>query len=134
MFYVYLNFLSLQVLVPIANGTEEMEAIIIIDILRRAKVNVVVASVEDSLEILASRKVKLEADVLLDEAAKLSYDLIVLPVSCFIFPVLGIGIYWHYHLPKLLHNCIVAGWAWWCPSICEVRKAGEYAKEAEGIK
>lgn len=68
-----------QVLVPIANGTEEMEAIIIIDILRRAKVNVVVASVEDSLEILASRKVKLEADMLLDEAAKLSYDLIVLP-------------------------------------------------------
>ncbi|CAK7327687.1 unnamed protein product [Dovyalis caffra] len=67
-----------QVLVPIANGTEEMEAIMIIDILRRAQVNVVVASV-DSLEILASRKVKLEADMLLDEAAKLSYDLIVLP-------------------------------------------------------
>ncbi|KAB5534574.1 hypothetical protein DKX38_017660 [Salix brachista] len=68
-----------RVLVPVANGTEEMEAIIIIDILRRAKVNVVVASVEDNLEILASRKVKLEADMLLDEAAKLSYDLIVLP-------------------------------------------------------
>ncbi|WCJ32250.1 Class I glutamine amidotransferase-like superfamily protein [Euphorbia peplus] len=68
-----------QVLVPIANGTEEMEAIMIIDILRRAKVNVVVASVEDKLEILASRNVKLEADVLLDEASKLSYDLIVLP-------------------------------------------------------
>ncbi|KAF2287331.1 hypothetical protein GH714_039651 [Hevea brasiliensis] len=68
-----------QILVPIANGTEEMEAIMIIDILRRAKANVVVASVEDKLEILASRKVKLEADMLLDEAAKLSYDLIVLP-------------------------------------------------------
>lgn len=53
----------------------------IIDILRRANADVVVASVEDELEILASRKVKLEADVLLDEAAKLSYDLIVLPVS-----------------------------------------------------
>lgn len=57
-----------------------MEAVIIIDILRRAKANVVVASVEDRLEIAASRKVKLEADVLLVEAAKLSYDLIVLPV------------------------------------------------------
>ena len=53
----------------------------IIDILRRAKANVVVASVEDKLEILASRNVKLVADVLLDEAANLSYDLIVLPVS-----------------------------------------------------
>ena len=58
-----------------------MEAVIIIDILRRAKANVVVASVDNKLEILASRKVKLVADVLLDEAAKFSYDLIVLPVS-----------------------------------------------------
>ncbi|XP_057723202.1 protein DJ-1 homolog B-like isoform X2 [Arachis stenosperma] len=68
-----------KVLVPIANGSEEMEAVIIIDILRRAKANVVVASLEDKLEIVASRNVKLEADMLLDEAAKLSYDLIVLP-------------------------------------------------------
>ncbi|XP_027341358.1 protein DJ-1 homolog B isoform X1 [Abrus precatorius] len=68
-----------KVLVPIANGTEEMEAVIIIDILRRAKAKVVVAAVEDKLEIVASRKVKLAADILLDEAAKLSYDLIVLP-------------------------------------------------------
>ncbi|XVE63401.1 hypothetical protein DITRI_Ditri07aG0017600 [Diplodiscus trichospermus] len=68
-----------QILVPIADGSEEMEAVMIIDILRRAKANVVVASVGDNLEILASRKVKLVADMLLDEAAKLSYDLIVLP-------------------------------------------------------
>lgn len=70
-----------QILVPVANGTEEMEAVIIIDVLRRAKANVVVASVENKLEIVASRKVKLVADVLLDEAIKRSYDLIVLPVS-----------------------------------------------------
>ncbi|KAG7031064.1 Protein DJ-1-like B [Cucurbita argyrosperma subsp. argyrosperma] len=68
-----------RILVPVANGTEEMEAVMIIDILRRAKGKVVVASVEDKLEILASRKVKLEADLLLDEAAEQSYDLIVLP-------------------------------------------------------
>lgn len=58
-----------------------MEAICIIDILRRAKADVVVASVEDKSEILASRKVKLVADVLLDQASGQSYDLIVLPVS-----------------------------------------------------
>ncbi|KAI5662419.1 hypothetical protein M9H77_21742 [Catharanthus roseus] len=68
-----------QILVPIANGSEEMEAVFIIDILRRAKANVVVASVEEKLEILASRKVKLVADVLLDQASGHSYDLIVLP-------------------------------------------------------
>ncbi|MBA0606452.1 hypothetical protein Godav_018907 [Gossypium davidsonii] len=56
-----------------------MEAVMIIDILRRAKANIVVASVGDNLEILASRKVKLVADLLLDEAAKLTYDLVVLP-------------------------------------------------------
>ncbi|KAK6132494.1 hypothetical protein DH2020_033794 [Rehmannia glutinosa] len=68
-----------NILVPIANGTEEMEAVIIIDVLRRAKAEVVVASVEDKLEILASRNVKLVADVLLDEVINRSYDLIVLP-------------------------------------------------------
>ncbi|KAF6136811.1 hypothetical protein GIB67_030096 [Kingdonia uniflora] len=78
-----------QILVPIANGTEEMEATMIIDILRRAKANVVVVSVEDKLEVATSREaklvrelrrgVKLVADMLLIEAAKLSYDLIVLP-------------------------------------------------------
>lgn len=58
-----------------------MEAVTIIDVLRRANTKVVVASVTDKLEILATRKVKLVADILLNEAATASYDLIVLPVS-----------------------------------------------------
>ena len=53
----------------------------IIDILRRAKANVVVASLEDKLEVVASRKVKVVADVLLDDALKKQFDLILLPVS-----------------------------------------------------
>nr|CAD1842312.1 unnamed protein product [Ananas comosus var. bracteatus] len=68
-----------NILVPIANGSEEMEAVMIIDILRRAKANVTVASVEDKLEIVASRKVKIVADTLLHDASKQQYDLIVLP-------------------------------------------------------
>ncbi|XP_039126529.1 LOW QUALITY PROTEIN: protein DJ-1 homolog B-like [Dioscorea cayenensis subsp. rotundata] len=68
-----------RILVPIANGTEEMEAVMIIDILRRANADVIVASIEDKLEIIASRKVKLVADMLLDEALKIEFDLIVLP-------------------------------------------------------
>jgi protein deglycase len=74
-------WLPTQILVPIANGTEEMEATMIIDVLRRAKANVVVASLDDKLEIVASRKVKMVADVLLDEAIKQQYDLILLPKS-----------------------------------------------------
>ncbi|GKB41234.1 retrotransposon protein, putative, ty1-copia subclass [Tanacetum coccineum] len=70
-----------KILVPITDGLEEMEAVMIIDVLRRAKAEVVVASVGNKLEIVASRKVKLVADMLLDEAAKFSYDLIVLPMT-----------------------------------------------------
>lgn len=73
----------MQILVPIANGSEEMESLMIIDILRRAGANVTIASVEDKLEIVASRKVTLLADLQIDEAAKMQYDLIILPVSCF---------------------------------------------------
>ncbi|KAG9446782.1 hypothetical protein H6P81_012910 [Aristolochia fimbriata] len=68
-----------KILVPVANGSEEMEAIMIIDILRRASADVVVASIEDSLEIVASRKVKLVADVLLNDSANVAFDVIVLP-------------------------------------------------------
>ena len=53
----------------------------IIDILRRAKANIVVASLEDKLEVVTSRKVKMVADVLLDDALKKQFDLILLPVS-----------------------------------------------------
>ena len=86
----------------------------IIDILRRAKGKVVVASVEDKLEILASRKVKLEADLLLDEAAEKSYDLIVLPVS------LNFWIVCINDSVELILSCMLAGRAWWRGSICKI--------------
>lgn len=72
---------SSQIFVALADGVEEMEAVMIIDILRRAKANVVAVSIEDKLEVLASRKTKLVADMLFEDAAKLQFDLILLPVS-----------------------------------------------------
>jgi len=68
-----------QVLVPIANGSEEMEAVIIVDILRRAGAKVVVASVESETAIIASRKVKLVADTLISDVLDTTFDLIILP-------------------------------------------------------
>jgi 4-methyl-5(b-hydroxyethyl)-thiazole monophosphate biosynthesis len=68
-----------KIIVPIAEGTEEMEAIIIIDILRRAEFNVVCAAVGNSKTITASRKVILTADTLWDQINPADFDAIVLP-------------------------------------------------------
>jgi protein deglycase len=67
-----------KVLVPIADGSEELEAISIIDILRRARLSVTVASV-DALQVTASRGTRLVADKLIGDCLAFSYDLIALP-------------------------------------------------------
>ncbi|CAD6265198.1 unnamed protein product [Miscanthus lutarioriparius] len=68
-----------EVLIPIANGSEEMEIIILVDILRRAKINVVLASVEKSPTILGSQRIKIVADKSIMSASDSIYDLIILP-------------------------------------------------------
>lgn len=67
-----------KALVPLADGCEEMEAVIIIDILRRAGWEVCVAALKPGT-VTASRGVKLVADTLWDKVDPLSFDLIVLP-------------------------------------------------------
>ncbi|XP_026656841.1 protein DJ-1 homolog C isoform X2 [Phoenix dactylifera] len=68
-----------RVLVPIANGSEEMEVVILVDILRRAKMDVVVASIEKSMPIVGSQSTKIVADKTLADASESTYDLIILP-------------------------------------------------------
>lgn len=70
-----------QVLVPIANGTEPMEAVITIDVLRRAGADVTVASAEKDLRVEACWGIKIVADALVSDCAGSSFDLISLPVS-----------------------------------------------------
>lgn len=67
------------VLVPIADGTEEIEAVCIIDTLRRAGLEVTVASVMESLQIKAARGVNIVADKLIGECLSEKYDAIALP-------------------------------------------------------
>ena len=67
-----------KVLVPVADGSEEVEAVTIIDILRRAGADVTVASV-DVLQITTSRNVRIIADCLIGECINEEYDLVALP-------------------------------------------------------
>ena len=50
-----------------AEGTEECEALLVVDLLRRAKVEVTVASASGSREIVSSHKVHITADALAEE-------------------------------------------------------------------
>ena len=68
-----------SVLVPIADGTEEMEAITIIDCLRRAGIDVTVASVMDTQQITAANGTRIVADCLIEDCASNSFDMITLP-------------------------------------------------------
>ncbi|GJQ10683.1 hypothetical protein GpartN1_g2474.t1 [Galdieria partita] len=67
------------VLLPVANGTEEIEAVTIADTLVRAGAQVTVASVEDELQITASRGVKIVADKFISDCSSEQYDLIAIP-------------------------------------------------------
>lgn len=67
-----------SVLVPLAQGCEELEAVTVVDLLRRAGVHVVTAGL-DNAPVRASRGVVLLADMTLDEALKQEYDMLVLP-------------------------------------------------------
>ena len=67
-----------SVLVPLAQGCEELEAVTIIDLLRRAGIEVVTAGL-DAQPVRGSRGTVLIADVTLDEVLDRDFDMIVLP-------------------------------------------------------
>jgi 4-methyl-5(b-hydroxyethyl)-thiazole monophosphate biosynthesis len=67
-----------RTLVPLAQGCEELEAITVIDLLRRAGLEVVSAGL-DAQPVKASRGVVLVPDTTLDEVLAESFDMIVLP-------------------------------------------------------
>lgn len=66
------------VLVPLAQGCEELEAVTIIDLLRRAQINVITASL-DTAPVRCSRGTVLLADKSLDEVLELDFAMVVLP-------------------------------------------------------
>lgn len=67
-----------RVLVPLARGCEELEAVTVIDLLRRAGIEVVTAGLDEGV-VEASRGVKLVPDTTLEEALDQEFDMVVLP-------------------------------------------------------
>ncbi len=67
-----------RVLIPLAEGCEELEAITLIDVLRRAEIEVVSAGLAVG-PVTASRGTRLLPDTTLDAVVQADFDLVVLP-------------------------------------------------------
>jgi 4-methyl-5(b-hydroxyethyl)-thiazole monophosphate biosynthesis len=66
------------VLVPLAQGCEEIEAVTVVDVLRRAGITVVTAGL-DAGPVKASRGTVLVPDTTLADATQQTFDMVVLP-------------------------------------------------------
>ncbi len=67
-----------KVLIFFANGTEEIEALTVVDILRRAGADVTLAGV-GGRELCGSHKIHITADIDAADLARLDYDMVVIP-------------------------------------------------------
>ena len=68
-----------RVLIPVANGSEEMETVILVDVFRRAGWEVVLAGIQGDGPITASRGVKLIPDAQWEKLDLSTFDMLVLP-------------------------------------------------------
>jgi 4-methyl-5(b-hydroxyethyl)-thiazole monophosphate biosynthesis len=68
-----------RALLPLADGVEEMEAVILTDTLRRARWTVVSAAVGPSATVTASRNVRLVADVMWADVRAHEFDVLLIP-------------------------------------------------------
>ena len=67
-----------KVLMPIAPGFEEIEALAVVDILRRAGIEVVMAGTIDN-PIEGRNRINIISDISLDSVKNQDFDMIVLP-------------------------------------------------------
>ncbi|MCK4869673.1 MAG: DJ-1/PfpI family protein [Gammaproteobacteria bacterium] len=66
------------ILIPVANDVEDIETVVLIDVLRRAEAQVIVAGIAER-EIVAVRQTHITADKLLVDCVDMSFDLIAVP-------------------------------------------------------
>lgn len=67
-----------KILVFLSEGFEEIEAITVIDILRRAEIECITCSIEDKI-VKGAHNIEVVADILLDEIIPYEYDGLILP-------------------------------------------------------
>ena len=67
------------ILIPIATGFEEIEAVSLIDVLRRAEMKVIVASLDENLQVEGAHKILLQADTNIQTITSEDIDMILLP-------------------------------------------------------
>lgn len=68
-----------KALIPLAKGFEDVEAVTVIDVLRRGGVEVVTASLSGSTDVLSAHGILMKADASLADVADGDFDAIVLP-------------------------------------------------------
>lgn len=68
----------IKVLIPLAQGCEELEAVTLIDLLRRGGIQVVTAGLDEQA-VTASRGTRLLPDTSLDKVFQQEFDMVVLP-------------------------------------------------------
>ena len=68
-----------KVLVPLGGGFEEIEAVSIIDVLRRADIEVLVASLNDDMLVKGANGISIQADLHVKSVSADELDMIVLP-------------------------------------------------------
>ena len=68
-----------KVLVPLAGGFEEIEALTVVDVLRRGGQQVVTAAIDGNLAVVGAHGVEVKADALFSDVVDDAYDAIVLP-------------------------------------------------------
>ena len=66
-------------LVPLADGFEDIEAVAVIDVLRRGGVEVVTASLNPDRSVVSAHGIRMEADANLPDVINNRWDAIVLP-------------------------------------------------------
>lgn len=71
--------MTATVLIPLATGCEELEAVTLIDLLRRADIAVTTTSLDKQKQIRASRGVNLIADTDLESVKTTLFDMVILP-------------------------------------------------------